>query len=294
MVKTRKFSLAMAVVLAVIMLMPLLLSAKASASTISDAYEGVKTLNGIYKVALLDADFHDTLNGCLTQPQESKLLDLMEQTAEKIQCNIGIAITSDLHGMSHITYTENFNATMFGAYSDSVSLLLLNRHDNPAYAAYKDYLLFVDRADDLYGSKSEKIFDRLYAPLGKNEDDFYGACAAFCSALTQYKSGSGSISSVFHIDLTVVFFALVGGVIMSVIIVSSCQRGYKKKTPISASHYIDKGRTRINRQTDQFVREHTTSVHLSSSSSGGSHHSGGGHSHSSGGHHSSGHSGRGR
>lgn len=289
MLNYRKFSLtAVFLLLIMITVMPLM-SLKAAASSIPEAYEGVRTRNGVYKVALLDNDFTDSPNGCLTPQQETQLLDLMEKTAEKIKCNIGIAITSDLYGMSHVKYTENFTATMFGAYSDSVSLLLLNRHDNPAYASYTDYLHLVDRGDDLYRSKADKIFTKLYKPLDRTPNDFYSACSAFCSALGQYQSALGSMAANFQIDLTVVMSAVIGGIIVSSIAVTSVQRGYRKKTPISASHYIDKNRTRMIKQEDRFVREHTTSVHISSSS-GGSHHSGG----HSGGHHSSGHSGRGR
>ena len=76
---TRKFSAA-ALFIAVIMtvIMPLM-TVKASAGASSGAYDGVKTKNGgSYSAALLDADFYDSMNGCLTQPQESQLLDLMQ------------------------------------------------------------------------------------------------------------------------------------------------------------------------------------------------------------------------
>ena len=112
---TRKFSAA-ALFIAVIMtvIMPLM-TVKASAGASSGAYDGVKTKNGgSYSAALLDADFYDSMNGCLTQPQESQLLDLMQQTADKVECNIGIAIVSDLHGMSDIKYAAGFGDTQYG------------------------------------------------------------------------------------------------------------------------------------------------------------------------------------
>lgn len=288
MLKTKKITFAAAFFLAALITIMPLLSVNAAAS--SDIYDGVKTRSGTYSVALLDADFYDSYNGCLTQPQETEILELMQETAEKIECNIGIAIVSDLHGMSYTKYTERFSDEMFGAGSSSIVLMLLNSHDNPKYANDKDCISRSGLAQDYYDKHVDKIFDKMYEGLDKQ--GFSGACRNFCSALRSYRS-SGSYSSgdsFLHIDITLILFMLIGGVVMSIVIVSMCRKGYKKKTPISAAHYIDKNRTRIDRQVDQFVREYTTSVRLSSSSSGGGHgghHSSGG-SHRSGGHHSSG------
>lgn len=258
-----------------------LMSINAAAS--SDIYDGVKTSSGTYSVALLDADFHDSLNGCLTQPQESEILKLMQETADKIECSIGIAIISDLHGMSDVKYADNFGDAQFGTGSSFVVLMLLNTHGNPQYASYQDWISTSGLGRDYYDKNINKILNKTYD--GLDSQGFVGACRNFCSALKTYRSSGGySVSGAFHIDMGVVLFALIGGVVMSIIIVSSVQRGYKRKTPISASHYLDKSRTHINRQIDQFVREYTTSVHLSSSSSGGGHHGGGGGSHRSGGH----------
>lgn len=281
MLKTRKF-LPAAIFLAVIMIMPLLMSINAAAG--SDIYKGVKTKSGTYSVALLDADFHDSLNGCLTQPQEKDILDLMQQTADQVECNIGIAIVSDLHGMSDVKYADNFGDAQFGTGSSFVVLMLLNSHGNPQYDSYQDWISTSGLGRDYYDKNINKILTKMYD--GLDSQGFAGACRNFCSALKTYRSSGGySVSGTFHPDMGVVLFALIGGVVMSIIIVSSVQRGYKKKTPISASHYIDKSRTKTNRQIDQFVREYTTSVHLSSSSSGGGgHHGGGGGSHRSGGH----------
>ncbi len=79
---------------------------------------------------------------------------------------------------------------------------------------------------------------------------------------------------------------LIAATIVTIIVVSSVVKGYKKIKPISAANYIDQSRTRITRQVDQFVREYTTSHVVSSSSSGhgGGRHGGGGGSHRSGGH----------
>lgn len=281
MLNLKKFSPAAAIFLAVMMIIPLLMSINAAAT--SDIYKGVKTRSGTYSVALLDADFHDSLNGCLTQPQESEILELMQQTADKIECNIGIAIVSDLHGMTHIKYADDFGDSQFGTGSSFIVLLLLNTHGNPQYATYKDWISTSGLGRDYYDKNINKIFDRMYD--GLDNQGFVGACRNFCSALKTYRSSGGySSGGTIHLDMGLILFMLIGSTVMSIIIVSSFQKGYKKKTPISASHYLDKNRTHINRQTDQFVREYTTSVHLSSSSSGGGGHHGGGGSHRSGGH----------
>lgn len=283
MVKTKKLSFAaMAFILvALIAIMPLL-SVNAAAS--SNIYEGVMTRSGTYSAALLDADFYDSSNGCLTPSQESEILKLMQETADKVECNIGIAIVSDLHGMSDVKYADNFGDAQFGTGSSFVVLMLLNSHGNPQYDSYQDWISTSGLGRDYYDKNTNKILTKMYD--GLDSQGFAGACRNFCSALKTYRSSGGySVSGTFHPDMGVVLFALIGGVVMSIIIVSSVQRGYKKKTPISASHYIDKSRTKTNRQIDQFVREYTTSVHLSSSSSGGGgHHGGGGGSHRSGGH----------
>ena len=256
-------------------IMPLL-SLSVNASSTNDIFTDAQTKTSIYKVALMDADFFDSDEGCLSKTQETQLLNLMMETADAVKCNIGIVITNDLHKMSDQRYVKNFHAAMFGEYSDSISLLLLNTHNNPAYANYVDQIYYTDRAYDLFNKRLNRIFDRLYVPLDKNSSDLYGACTAFCAALKSYGSGVGAVVTKLNLSFQLVMTMLVAGTIMSIIIVGSFASGYKKKKPISAAHYIDKSRTRINRQVDQFVREYTTSVHIQSSGGGGRSGGGGG------------------
>lgn len=292
MVKSKIISLAAAVLMAIMIIMPLL-SQNAHASSLSEAFAGTKTRTSIYSAALLDADLLYSEDGCLTDSEESRLLDLMVETADKIKCNVGIAIISDLKGMTPERFNTNFSHTMFGSTSDSVTFLFLNRHGNSTYISrgYTDDMYFKNRGEELFNKKANRIFDRVYDALGSDSSDYshlYSGCTSFCAALTQYGTGFGAFLTKFNISGTTLMVMFVFGMVVSIIVVTSIQRGYKKKTPISASHYIDKGRTRINRQVDQFVREYTTSVKIESSSGG--HHGGGG-SHRSGGSH---HSGRGR
>lgn len=284
MAKTRKIPLIAAVILTLfIAIMPILSETAAAHSfredlfkdLYEDPFEDAKTKISVYKVALLDADFHDSDEGCLSSSEESKLLTLMQETADEIKCNIGIVITSDLHRMSDESYVRKFHSTMFGEYSDSISLLLLNTHNNPDYSGYVDQIYYTDRGYDLFNRRLDNIFDRLYKALDNDADDFFGACSNFCAALKSYGTGFGVFLAKFNVSGTLIIAMLMFGTVVSLIVVRSFRSGYKKKKPISASHYIDKSRTRINRQTDQFVREYTTSVHLSSS--GGHHGGGGGH-----------------
>lgn len=285
MIKTRKAPLAAAVILILALLIAPLLSVNASANSVY-IYEGVKKSSGTYKAALLDADFYDSPDGCLSSSEEASILNLMQETANKIECHVGIAIVSDLHGMSDVKYADTFGDKQFGTGSSFVVLMLLNTHGNPKYASYIDRISTSGLGRDYYDRKIEKLLDRMYD--GLDTRGFGGACESFCAALKTYRSGSSgySFGGSFRINGTLLMAMLGIGLLMSFIIVGSFRSGYKRKTPISAAHYIDKSRTRVNRQIDQFVREHTTSVHIDSSShsGGGGHHGGGGGSHRSGGH----------
>ena len=76
MVNSRRISFAAAVLILLITILPLL-SLNADAS-IYDVYNDAVTRSGVYKVSLMDADFFNSENGCLTKSQETQLLDLMQ------------------------------------------------------------------------------------------------------------------------------------------------------------------------------------------------------------------------
>lgn len=240
-----------------------------------------------YKAALADYD------DCLTEAQEEQILNEMKTTAEKVKCNIGIVITRDLEGKSDVRYIRDFSDDNFGHGSDSISLLLLNRHGNPAYAGYRDQL---DRTGAAYKFDKyvDKIYDELYYALDKNGASsvthFDSACIAFCKAVKSY--GGNPFFRIMMSVLNnpqVLLFALVFSTIPTFIALSTISARYKKKKPLCASQYIDRRTVHVTYQRDDFIREYTTSVRTSSSHHGGGHHGGG---HSGGGHHTSG--GRGR
>ncbi|MCM1168077.1 MAG: TPM domain-containing protein [Ruminococcus sp.] len=229
------------------------------------------------------------LDECLTEAEEKQLLDMMNETANKISCNVGIVITRDLNGMTDSQYAKYFGNTNFGSGSSYAVFMFLNTHDNPAYDGYEDKLELNGRGHDYYNNKANAIFNKVYD--GLDSAGFYSAGREFCRALELYAGSKGGgfegFVESFSIFFAGSFFGLIAAVIVTVIVVNGVVRGYKKRAPISASNYIDQSRTRITRQVDQFVREYTTSVSTSSSSGG---HGGGGHSSHGGSHRSGGHS----
>lgn len=241
-----------------------------------------------YKAALADYD------DCLSKAQEEHILNYMETTARKVKCNVGIVITRDLDGKSDVSYIRDFSDDIFGYGSDSISLLLLNRHENPAYARYTDQL---DRTGAAYKFDKyvDDIFDETYYALDKNgasiDTNFDSACLAFCDAVRMY----GSINFLRIVLMFVhnpgaTMIAIIFGIVVSLIVTNVAVSKYKKKKPISAAQYIDRRTVNVTFRRDDFIREYTTSVSVSS----GGHHSGGHHGggHHGGGHHTSG--GRGR
>ena len=230
------------------------------------------------------------LDECLTDAEEAKLLGIMNETAQKINCNVGIVITRDLESMSPSGYAKNFGDTNFGSGSSYAVFMFLNTHDNPKYSSsfYEDKLELNGRGHDYYNNKVNAIFNKVYD--GLDSSGFYSAGTAFCRALELYAGSSGGAAAFIDENFSIIaggsFIGLIVAVIVTITVVSSVVRGYKKRAPISAGNYIDQSRTRITRQVDQFVREYTTSVNISSSSGG----HGGGHSSHGGGHRSGGHS----
>lgn len=232
----------------------------------------------------------------LTDNQENELRTLMQAAAEKTGLNIGIVITGELNGRSDEGFTRAFGLSAFGD-SDWVVLMLFNSYDRPGYTSYTDVISRNRKADDRLKRYDKQMLDNIYDILEhnaykdyNNEDiyhlfNYYGACKVFVSDVE--KLGSDSFATQLWVfveyHMGQVMLGAVIAAIITVIIVTSTIKGYKKVKPISASNYIDQSRTRITRQVDQFVREYTTSVSISSSHSGG--HGGGG----GGGHHSSSH-----
>ncbi len=232
-----------------------------------------------YRAVLKDIDQYED---CLSDSQEKMLLDRMEKLADKVECNIGIAIVSDLEGYNDEDYADNFGYENFGD-SDWAVLVLLNTHDNPKYQYYVDRIMLNKSGYEMYYSHLDRIFDKIYAGLEKSDGsyDFYAGCNNFCSALQSYgaKGFAGvarRFSEYFFENFMIMLFLLAMSFVIAIVVVGGFSSGYKKKKPISATVYMNKDRTRITNSVDSFVREYTTSYTTSSSSSGGGHSGGGG------------------
>lgn len=242
----------------------------------------------------------EDLDNCLTKYEEKELESIMQTSADKIKCNIGIVITADLKGMYSRTYADTYSEKKFGAGSDSIVLVLLNKHDNPEYSnevLYCDWISTDGRARELYDDHIDGIFNRTYRgldnefPGGEPEhkkDVYYSTDSIqffmtgkyFCKALVSYQN---PVSRFFN---NIVYFVasnpimalamLIIPIVITAGAVKSTVSKYTKKAPISASKYIDNSHFKVKREIDQFVREYTTSVTVSSSSGGGGRSGGGG------------------
>lgn len=234
-------------------------------------------------------------DNCLTESEEQEVLQMMYKAAQSAKCNVGLVITKDLEGMSDKQYATSFSTEHFGSYSNSVVLLLLNTYNVPQYSRYQDWIYASGSKYSKFDDRlTNKVFDRIYKKMGDphgnkyayNEStktyggyDYYSACKEFARCVKGYATtGFAAIPNFFINYITGSFSYFFGGIIISIIvtliIVSSKVRGYKKKATLSAANYMDRNATRVTRQVDNFIREYTTS-HTHSSSSGG--HGGGGH-----------------
>lgn len=228
-----------------------------------------------YTAALSDYD------GVLSADEETELLSLMLETANDIECNVGVVITDDLEGESDHKYAANYYASSFPKGSSAVVFLLNNDKSSPPPNA--DYLYTYGKGTDVFLPKQNELFNAIYDVL--DSSGYYAAIKNFCKVLSRNDNG-GSVSIDIESFMMTAFFALVIDLVITLLVMGGITRGYKKKAPISAAGYLDQSRTRFTKKEDVFVREFTTSHRVSSSSSGshggrsggsrGSHRSGGG------------------
>lgn len=230
------------------------------------------------------------LEGELSSSEKSALLELMQQTADKIECSVGVVITDNLLGKSDSKYADEFLNESFGFGANAVVLLL---NDDKSNMNYGDWISTCGRGQDLYNSRIDAIFDEIYAQMG--ESDYSGAVKGFCESLQKYSNGYSENDYTTYnpvskktdnsISISTIVTATVVSFLITLVIVKAFTSVYKQKKPVSAAVYLETGRTNINHRVDHFIREYTTKTTSSSGGrSGGGHHSGGG------GHHSSSHS----
>ncbi len=253
-----------------------------------------------YKISLEDQD------DCLTKYEEKELEEIMQKTADKIKCNIGFVITADLGGMRSEGHAIHYLEEKFGDDSDSIVLVLLNKHDNPKYSnkeLYCDMLRMEGHADELFYKHGNDILNQAYRGLDnefpgsepehikdvyKSTDSiqFFMTGKYYCKALASYASPVSRFFNnalqFFASNLLFTLAVIAIPIVITVSVVSVNVSKYKKKKPISAAEYIDRSHFIIKREVDQFLREYTTSVRIRTSSGGGGR--GGGGSRGGGGH----------
>lgn len=230
-------------------------------------------------------------DGVLTDAEKTELLAIMLETANSIECNIGVVITDDQRGKSSKKYADDYLDNAFGFGSSSIVLLYSNDKSSESYV---DYISTCGRGTDVYDSQIDRIFDEVYDGLGT--DNYYRSIIFFCTYLDSHKSSAdfntpyapvSDYDSDLDTFLAILSFFLplaIIAAVIAIVVTTAVSRGYKKKAPISAANYLDNSVTRFSVKNDIFLREFTTHHTHSSSSGGGGHHSGGG------GHHSSSHS----
>lgn len=233
------------------------------------AYFGVEkgeTIQG-FSVRLEDRD------NSLTSSEEEYLLGLMQETANEIECNVGVVITDQLNGKSEKRYTDDFADESFGTGSDNAVLLLNNDTEIDYFSAF-------GKGTDLYKGYDDPILANVQDALKK--DGFSSAVEAYCNVLTDIADGKEieyteydySINFDYNSerDGSILFdwvVPFVVGIAVAAMITAGFASGYRKKAPVSAKAYMDSGRTRVLNREDIFVREYTTSHKISSSSGGG-------------------------
>ncbi len=238
-----------ALVPAVVFAVLCLFSAPAHAEEYEDYYIGVIE------------DYQDAL----TDSEERELLSEIQSAADDIGINVGVVLTDGLDGRSSQAFTDSFLDYRFGAYSDSIVLMLVKAGTNE-----QDWISYSNKAYDLYSGREDSIFDAVYSGLDRGGNNYHEAIREFCSYIKSHR---------FSLSLTLNMFTLVGlvfAVAIALIVAGNMARGYSKKAPISARRYLDGSRTNYLERTDVYVREYTTSHKISSSSGGHGGRGGGG------------------
>ncbi len=219
----------------------------------------------------------------LTVSEENELRRVMQDCADDITCNVGVIITDDLIGMSDYEYSKFFCENSFGAGANSIVLLFNNDRTNMNYV---DWIYTYGLATDMYGYRTDEVFDYLYYGFDSDGgDNYYQGIMYFCTYLrnnqeigdyNDYIDDEDYYYDGGYDPLTGFVIPFIIAVIVAIVVVSTTVSGYKKKKPISAKSYMDTSRTKYHRRDDIYLRETTTHVRISSSSGGGGGSRGGG------------------
>ncbi len=232
-------------------------------------FAGSGAVSVSYKVSL--SDFDDVLSST----EQTFLLDVMQDAADDIQCNIGVVITSDRSGEIPQRYADSYADEKFGYGSNNIVLLFDNDKVSPGH---RDWISTMGLATEMYDHQVDAIFDYLYEGFDSNGgDNYYQAIQYFCGYLRNNQDGGWTYNDDedYHfyyegeISLTHLVVPLVIAGVVTGIATSTTVKKYSKKAPISARRYMDTSRTRFTQRQDIYLRETTTHVRISSSSGGG-------------------------
>lgn len=246
-----------------------------------NGYVGDVTGDISYKTRLED------YQNALTSAEETELLGVMQSTADNIGANVGVVLTDGIGYGNEPEYTDDFLNDSFGYDSSSIVLMLVR-----AGTGEQDWIACSNHANDIYGNRTDRIFDAVYDGLDSGSGDNYpAAIREFCNYLENHRLAYEGDSSEDYDNGIFAFInmgslaGIVVAVLITVAVVNGMAAGYRKKSPVSARAYIENDMIRFTAKKDIFVREFTTSHRISSSSSGshgGGRSGGGGHSRSGG------------
>lgn len=135
----------------------------------------------IKRPAAILEDYQHALSG----DEQSELLELIQDTADKIEMNVGIIIADDLGGIDEDDYCEAFAQSYFGEREDSV-VLLLTEEGSGDY----DWIYTAGKAINVYDNQQSKIFDAVYYGLDSGISPNYKAASEqFCYYLDENRNG---------------------------------------------------------------------------------------------------------
>lgn len=122
--------------------------------------------------------------GALSSDELELIQQLLTGNAEQLEINIGILLTDKAPGGEEQTASD-FIDSSFGKYSDSLVLLL-----GEESSGIIDTLLFSGKAEDMFASQRDHIFDAVYYGLDSGEIPNYTAAATqLCNYLMANRDG---------------------------------------------------------------------------------------------------------
>lgn len=230
----------------------------------------------------------------LTNSEEDKLRELIEEAEEKIQCDLVLVTINqpvenlteeemEEYGYRHnnwddnmMDYADDFYDNYEYGYNEpggDGALLLDNWYEGQAGS----WLSTCGEVYEQFGmSEINSVLDEVYYALVDDEEDAYGAYKAYIDEMVRLMNrGSGEIE-VYGSGSSYLLGALIIPVVVAIIYIVANMKSKEGKVTTNANTYVDNGRAQINVCQDQFIRKNVTTRVIQTSSSGGSRSGGGG------------------